>query len=131
MIKLLRIDTSCFKEHTVKSGNSKWTSRNKAVAQSCPVKKGVLRNFEKLSGKCLCQSLFFNKFAGLRSATLLKKRLWEHRQVAASVEKMCQSAVSKNDFPSCFDVILYKSQKSTYHQVILLKNFPKLWLRSG
>ena len=37
-------------------------------------KKGVLRNFGKFTGKHLCQSLFFNKVAGL----LLKKRLW-HR----------------------------------------------------
>ena len=32
-------------------------------------KKGVLRNFTKFTGKHLCQSLFFNKVAGLRSAT--------------------------------------------------------------
>ena len=38
-------------------------------------KKGVLRNFAKFTGKHLCQSLFLNKIAGLRSATLLKKRL--------------------------------------------------------
>ena len=29
-------------------------------------KKGVLRNFEKFTGKHLCQSPFFNKVAGLR-----------------------------------------------------------------
>ena len=40
--------------------------------------KGVLRNFAKFTGKHLCQSLFFNKVAGLRPVTLLKKRLW-HR----------------------------------------------------
>ena len=39
---------------------------------------GVLRNFAKFTGKHLCQSLYFNKVAGLRPATLLKKRLW-HR----------------------------------------------------
>ena len=39
-------------------------------------KKGVLRNFAKFIGKHLCQSLFFNKVAGLRPATLLKKRFW-------------------------------------------------------
>ena len=39
-------------------------------------KKGVLRNFTKFTGKHLCQSLFFNKVAGLRPATLLKKWLW-------------------------------------------------------
>ena len=49
-----------------------------AFAQRCSVKKGVLRNFTKFTGKHLCQSLFFNKVAGLRPATLLKKRLW-HR----------------------------------------------------
>ena len=32
----------------------------------CSVKKGVLRNFAKFAGKHLCQSLFFNKVAGLR-----------------------------------------------------------------
>ena len=39
-------------------------------------KTGVLRSFPKFTGKHLCQSLFFNKVAGLRPATLLKKRLW-------------------------------------------------------
>ena len=46
--------------------------------QRCSIKKGVLRNFAKFTGKHMCQSLFFNKVAGLRPATLLKKRLW-HR----------------------------------------------------
>ena len=44
----------------------------------CPIKKTVLRNFEKFTGKHLCQSLFLNKVAGMRSATLFKKKLW-HR----------------------------------------------------
>ena len=41
-------------------------------------KKGILRNFSKFTGKHLCQSLLFNNVAGLRPATLFKKRLW-HR----------------------------------------------------
>ena len=44
--------------------------------QRCSVRKGVLKNFEKFTGKHLCQSLLFNKIEALRSATLLKKRLW-------------------------------------------------------
>ena len=40
-------------------------------------KKVVLGNFAKFTGKHLCQSLFFNKVADLRLATLLKKRLWQ------------------------------------------------------
>ena len=36
--------------------------------------KGVLRNFEKFTEKHLYQSHLFNKVAGLRTVTLLKKR---------------------------------------------------------
>ena len=39
-------------------------------------KIGVFKNFAKFTGKHLCQSLFVNKVAGLKLATLLKKRLW-------------------------------------------------------
>ena len=43
-------------------------------APRCSIKK-ILKNFERLTGKQLCQSLLFNKVAGLGPATLLKKRL--------------------------------------------------------
>ena len=43
----------------------------------CSIKKGIYKSFAKLTGKHLCQSLFFNKVARLRTATLLKKRLWQ------------------------------------------------------
>ena len=33
--------------------------------QRCSMKKGVLRNFTKFTRKNMCQSLFFNKVAGL------------------------------------------------------------------
>ena len=38
--------------------------------------KGFLRNFAKFTGRHLCQSFLFNKVAGLKPATLFKKRLW-------------------------------------------------------
>ena len=65
----------------------------KTLFWEAAIKKSVLRNFAKFTGKHLCQSLIFNKVAGLRqtlewqrrlsplclrSATLLKKKLW-HR----------------------------------------------------
>ena len=37
---------------------------NRSSHQRCSVKNGVHRNFVKSTGKCLCQSLFFNKVAG-------------------------------------------------------------------
>ena len=39
----------------------------------CSIKKGVLKNLAKLTREHLCQSLFFNKVADLRTATLFKK----------------------------------------------------------
>ena len=36
---------------------SEYMSGAEAVAQRCSVKKGVLRNFAKLTGKRLCQNL--------------------------------------------------------------------------
>ena len=53
-------------------------SKENATGNQKQSSRGVLENFTKFTGKHLCQSLFFNKIAGLKPATLLKKRLW-HR----------------------------------------------------
>ena len=53
-------------------------NNNGSTQPRCSMKKGVLRNFTKFTEKHLCQGLFFNKVAGLRSPTLFKGRLW-HR----------------------------------------------------
>ena len=37
--------------------------------QRCPIKKGILKNFAKFTGKHQWQSLFLNKVAGLRPVT--------------------------------------------------------------
>ena len=52
-----------------------WHSRksSKSSHRRCSIRKGVLRNFAKFTGKDLWQSLSFNKVTGLRPATLLKK----------------------------------------------------------
>ena len=42
--------------------------------QRCSIKKTVLKNFAIFTRKHLCWSLFLNNVAGLRPATLLKKR---------------------------------------------------------
>ena len=38
--------------------------KHESSHQSCPVKKSVLKNYPKFTGKYLCQSLFLNKVAG-------------------------------------------------------------------
>ena len=40
--------------------------------QRCSVGKGAVRNFSKFTANHLCDSPYFNKVAGLRSANLLK-----------------------------------------------------------
>ena len=62
--------------------------------------EGFLNNFTKLIGKRLCQSLFFNKVAGLRPADLLKKRL-RHKCFSVGFVKFLrttflQATVSQN-----------------------------------
>ena len=63
--------------------------------QRCSMKKGVLRKFAKLTGKHLCQSLFFNKVAGLRPATLSKKRPW-HRCFPVNFAKFLRTPFFHN-----------------------------------
>ena len=58
-------------------------------------KKNVLRNFERFTGKHLCQSHFFNKVAGLRAATLLKKRFW-HRCFPVTFAKFLRTPFLQN-----------------------------------
>ena len=75
----------------------KWVNitMTEAVAQRFSVREVVLRNFAKLAGNHLYQSLFFNKVAGLRPATLLKKLLW-HRCFPVSFAKFLRTVFSQN-----------------------------------
>ena len=43
---------------------------SRSCHRRCSVRKGALRNFTKFTGKQQCQSLFFNRVAGLKPATL-------------------------------------------------------------
>ena len=61
----------------------------------CFLKKDVLKNFAKLTGKHLCQSFFFNNVAGLRLATLLKNTLW-HRCFPMNFAKFLRTPYLQN-----------------------------------
>ena len=45
--------------------------RTRSSHWKCYVRKGVLRNFAKFTGKHQCQSLFFNKVAGFGTGGFL------------------------------------------------------------
>ena len=70
-----------------------WLDRSNHQRYS--VRKGVLRNFRKFTGKHLCQSLFLNTVVGLRPATLLKKSLW-HRCFPVSFMKFLKTPFLQN-----------------------------------
>ena len=61
---LLTIDLSFFfRNSKLRSGMA--SSINRSSQRRCSLRKGVLRNFAKFTGKQPYQSLFFNKVAGL------------------------------------------------------------------
>ena len=61
----------------------------------CSLRKGVLRNFVKFTREHLYQNLLFNKVAGLRPATLLKKKLW-HRCFPINFAKFLRTPLLRN-----------------------------------
>ena len=89
------------------------------ILMRCSLKKCVLRNFAKFTGKHLCQSLFFNKVVGLRPAILLKKRIW-HRCFPVTFAKFLRTPFLKNT--SGWLVLKKKSYASERSISIVLKN---------
>ena len=67
-------------------------------------KKDVLRNFTKFTGKHLFQSLFFNKIAGFKPATFLKKRLW-HRCFLVNFVKFQKTLFYRTPLDNLFCVL--------------------------
>ena len=94
------------------------------------MKKGVLKNFAKFTGKHLRQSLFFNKVAGPMPASLLQKRLW-HRCFPVNFAKFLRTPFLKNTSGGCF--WLYMDTKKFciwYFDLVLLEiiqNFQELF----
>ena len=66
--------------------------RDRSSYRRCSVKKGVLRNFAKFTGKHLCQRLFLIRPG---HATLLKKSFW-HRCFPVDCEKFLRTPFSQN-----------------------------------
>ena len=57
---------------------------SEAVVRRCSMKKGVLRNFAKFTGKHLRQSLFLNKVAG--TAEISKNTFFYRTPLVAAFE---------------------------------------------
>ena len=83
------------------------------------MKKGILRNFTKFTGKHLRQSLFFNNVAGLRPATLFQRKLL-HSCFPVNFAKFSRTFFLQN---TSGQLILCFMEFSDWE--ILLQNFKK------
>ena len=92
-------------------------------------KKGALKNFAKFTGNHLCQSLFFNKVAGLRPATLFKKRLC-HRCFPVNFAQFLRTLFSQNNSGGCFCLTHYQRKLKVFPRnsdYILQKQPPEVF----
>ena len=80
-------------------------------------KNSVLKKLAKLTGKHLCQGLFFNKVAGLRPVTLLKKRFW-HRCFPVNFAKFLRTPSPTEHLRwlliSIYEINKFQSNKSIF-----------------
>ena len=87
------------------------------------MKKDVFSNFTNFTGTHLCKSLLFNKFTGLRPATLLQKGLW-HRRFPLNLLKFLRTPFLTEHFwttASAEIAMAVETMKITTSQLILLK----------
>ena len=105
----------------------------------CSLKKGVLRNFVKFTGKHLHQSLFFNRVAGLRPATLLKKRPWR-RCFPVNFTKFLRIPFSQNTSGRLLLIVVFKILSNVHdgdflrkysHHTCLKGSYIRLWIVVG
>ena len=97
-----------FSQQKTNVGSKAITQRSSLLR--CSMKNDVLRNFTKFTAKHLCQSVFFNKIAGLRPATLLKKRLW-HRYFPVNFAKFLRT-------PSSTEHLWTTASEHNYYQLM-------------
>ena len=81
----------------------------------CSIEKVVLKIFAKYTGKHLCQSLFFNKVAGLLKKTLAKVFSREFCQIFKNkffIEHILATA-------SILNGVLHKNAVKKLHEIVL------------
>ena len=97
--------------------------QDRSSQQMCSMKKGVLRYFSKFTGKYLCQSLFFNKVAGLRpflqntsGRLLLTRDVMGPQAKLRKILEDAKQAVDEAVQISVNELFLYMLSKQYYFQ---------------
>ena len=84
--------------------------KDRSSHRRCSVRKLVLRNFTKFTGKHLCQSLLFNKVAGLSHLQKLdcsskkKKPTWFYLQNSLNLEEKKTALKTIRSFEELFNL---------------------------
>ena len=84
--------------------------KDRSSHRRCSVRKLVLRNFTKFTGKHLCQSLLFNKVAGLSHLQKLdcsskkKKPTWFYLQNSLNLEEKKTAFKTIRSFEELFNL---------------------------
>ena len=86
--------------------------KSRSSHRRCSVRKSVLRNFAKFTGKHLCQSLFFNKVVGLRSGTRDSGKRDSGQVFSCEFYE-----ISKNNFFNFLTTASVNSTKITFHDL--------------
>ena len=95
----------------------------RSIFHRCSVKKGVLENFVKFTGKHLCHGLVFNKVAGQRPATLLKKRHW-HRCFPVNLAKFSRASFFKEHLLWLLPSVVRGFSEQTYRKTLYISPPP-------
>ena len=88
------------------------SEKPEAVVWKCSVGKMFLEISQNSQENTCARVSFFNKVAGLRPATLLKKRLW-HRCFAVNFAKFLRTPFLQNTYGDCFSKVNSKSITET------------------
>ena len=107
--------------------NQFMTKQNRSSDRRCSVRKNFSRNFAKFIGKYLCHSLF-NKVAGLRSATLLKKWTWR-RCFLLNFAKFLSTSFSQHLWSTASNTSYFLKKLINWEMLILSKLSFLTWMQ--
>ena len=109
----------------------------RSIHRMCSVRKGVLRNFAKFTGKHLCQSLFFKKetlaqvfsceICDISKNTFFTEHLWATAFVVWTRSKIKKSKILNSNIHahvceriSCYSMIMLKVLRNVIFELALL-----------
>ena len=103
-------------------------ANSEAATRSVLLEKPALKSLTKFTGKHLCQSLFFDKVTGLRSAALFKKRPW-HRFFPVNFAKFLRTPfLYRTPLDDCFcELLKLANFQQKFQKCLKFSNYKSFW----